>query len=91
MQDHILLRSGALAGVVLSEDDLKEFSPQVEILLGWEKGISKMAKQRKSNPRVKLMQEKLFTFSFEEESRCDEIRSHVKTEHGYFVVPKVIG
>ncbi|KYH12567.1 glutamyl-tRNA amidotransferase [Neorickettsia sp. 179522] len=91
MQDDILLKSGALAGVVLSEDDLKEFSPQIESLLVWEKGISKMAKQRECVPGVKLMKEKLFTFSFEEESHCDEIRSHVKTEHGYFVVPKVIG
>ncbi|WP_448605679.1 glutamyl-tRNA amidotransferase [Neorickettsia risticii] len=91
MRDHILLKSAALAGIVLSEDNLREFSPQIESLLTWEKGISKMVKQRKGDPKTRTTKEKLFTFSFEEGSHCDEIRSHVKTEYGYFIVPKVIG
>lgn len=90
MKDRVLKRSANLARVTLSKKDVEEFLPEMESLLEWEREIEKLLKQQNDTPSLRAIQEKLFTFSYEEESCCDDILSYVKTEHGYFVVPKVI-
>ncbi|AHX11432.1 putative glutamyl-tRNA(Gln) amidotransferase, C subunit [Neorickettsia helminthoeca str. Oregon] len=90
MKDLSILKSKKLARISLAEAEIEEFSLKINSLFSWEKGITKLAAEEIKSPDADIHKEKLFTFSFEEESKFDEITSYTDTELGYFIVPKVL-